>query len=399
MLFQCGVNVRRIRGDRMIGPDDFITSTVWIKKENSYYLCLKNSIYPNGKAYRITYVTMDPLFFSLCKWSKIVFEFKKPREILYFEIESKRLAYVFCRTMRDIMIGKNVIIDTNQNPDALHANNAAIDNFDLNATELKVVDNFDNRILNMKCLSTLVLEDCKSLVLPEEIGHLPIKSLNISGSEMPTSQHAKDIYWNWTSKPTISGTLTTLKMDSIGLTRLPFEILYMKNLQTLSINNNQLEYLPHFIGELAYLKNLFVADNMLVYFPHCLSFGTIAEIDIIYNCFHSTELYDHLITYKENIKEPTDFKLLKHIAFFNLMDNLPQLKRQDIPRSLWEYFNYVGRCTICWRWTLPDYCNITCIKFWPLGEKTNMALHLFDEGPTWQLMNCTDKNDCEAHEK
>jgi len=138
---------------------------------------------------------------------------------------------------------------------------------------------------------------------------------------------------------------------------------------------------------------------MLVYIPHCLSFGTIAEMDIIHNCFHSTEPYDHLITYKENIKNPTDFKLLKHIAFFKLMGNFPKLKRQDIPRPLWEYFNYVGRCANCRRWTLPDYSRTTRIKFRPLIKKINMALHLYEEGPTWQLMYCTDKKDCDAHKK
>jgi len=35
----------------------------------------------------------------------------------------------------DIINGKDVIINTNQNLDALHANNAVIDNFDLNANE------------------------------------------------------------------------------------------------------------------------------------------------------------------------------------------------------------------------------------------------------------------------
>lgn len=240
MLFQCEVNVREIRRQQMRGPDDFITSTVWIKKENNYYLCLRNSIYPNGKTYRISNVMLDPMLFSLIKMGRIAFEFKKPREVLSIESKSKRLVYLFYRTMMDIINGKDVIIDRNQNPDALHANNAVIDNFDLNANEFKAVDSFDNRILNMKCLSTLVLEDCNSLVLPEDIGHLPIKNLNISGSEMPTSQHAQDCYWDWTSKPTISGTLTTLKMDTVSLTTLPFEILYLKNLQTLSVTNNKL---------------------------------------------------------------------------------------------------------------------------------------------------------------
>jgi len=183
----------------------------------------------------------------MIKMGRIAFEFKKPKEVLSIESKNKRLIYLFYRTITDIINKKNVIIDTNQNPDAFHAfhtnnavNDTAIENFDFNANEFKVVDSFDNRILNMKCLSTLVLEDCNSLVFPEEIGHLPIKNLNISGSEMPISQRGQDIYWNWTSKPTISNTLTILKMDTMNLTTLPFEILYLKNLQTLSVNNNNL---------------------------------------------------------------------------------------------------------------------------------------------------------------
>ncbi|CAH1732251.1 unnamed protein product [Aphis gossypii] len=397
MLFQCDVNVREVRRQRMIGSEEFIPSTVWIKKENNYYLCLKNSIYPNGKTYSISLVKMDPIFFSLLKSGRIAFEFRKPRDLLSLEFKSKRMAYLLYRTMQDITDGKNVIIDKNQNPDALHANNAVIDNFDLNANEFKGVDSFDNRILNMKCLSTLVLEDCNSLVLPEEIGHLPIKSLNISGSEMPTSQHAQDIYWNWTSKPTISGTLTTLKMDTIRLMKLPFEILYLKNLQTLSLNNNALAYLPHFIGELKNIKNLFAADNMLPYIPLCSSLIHLTEMDVIHNRFYCKEPRDHLVTYKESIKEPTDFKSLKHIAFFKLMDNFPQLKRQDISRPLWEYFNYVGRCSKCKQWTLPDYGETTSISFMPTIPKLNMSKYL--DGLTYQIMYCTNTKDCEAHKR
>ncbi|KAF0750771.1 leucine-rich repeat and death domain-containing protein 1-like [Aphis craccivora] len=59
----------------------------------------------------------------------------------------------------------------------------------------------------MRSLSTLVFEYCNSLILPVGIGHLPIKNLNISGSEMPNSQHAQDINWNWTFKLVMGRTL------------------------------------------------------------------------------------------------------------------------------------------------------------------------------------------------
>jgi len=156
-------------------------------------------------------------------------------------------------------------------------------------------------------------------------------------------------------------------------------------------------YLPHFIGELKIIKHLFAADNMLAYIPHCLFQAFMTELDLINNNFYSKKPYDHLKTYKQSIKEPTDFKLLKHTVFFKLMDNFPQLKRQEIPRPLWEYFNYVGRCDKCRQWTLPDYSKITCVKFVPNIPKLNMAISLYSEGLTWQVMYCTDKINCEAY--
>jgi len=179
------------------------------------------------------------IFFIFLEEGRLGLQFKEPEEIFYIECQNKWLLYMFYRALMRIVNRNDVFINENQTPYTVHLNNAVIDHFDLYAKFI-AVDGFDNRVLNLRCLSTLVLQNCKSLVLPEEIGHLPIKNLNISGSKMPTSQHAQDIYWNWTSKPTIGGTLTTLEMDTVSLKRLPFEILHLKKLQTLSINNNKL---------------------------------------------------------------------------------------------------------------------------------------------------------------
>lgn len=236
MLFNCEVRVQKIRREPF---ETFTPSVLWIKKEKKYYImCLKNSYYPDGKTYKV--LNLHSIFFVFLKEGRLGLQFKKPEEILYIECQNKRLLFMFYCALMHIVNGKDVFIDENQTPDTVHLNNAVIDHFDPYANEFIAVDGFDNRILNMRCLSTLVLQDCKSLVLPEEIGHLPIKNLNISGSQMPTSQYVQDIYWNWTSKPTIGGTLTTLMMDTVSLKRLPFEILHLKRLQTLSVNNNKL---------------------------------------------------------------------------------------------------------------------------------------------------------------
>jgi Leucine-rich repeat (LRR) protein len=91
--------------------------------------------------------------------------------------------------------------------------------------------------LNMRNLTTLTMENCDLPSIPVEIGRLSIKYLDISGSKLPINQ---DTFWNWTSVTVICGTLTTLKINSIGITRLPFEIMFLKNLQILSANKNKL---------------------------------------------------------------------------------------------------------------------------------------------------------------
>jgi len=78
------------------------------------------------------------------------------------------------------------------------------------------------------------------------------------------------------------------------------------------------------------------------------------------------------------------------------MDNFPQIKRQDIPRPLWEYFMYVSRCIKCKRWTLPDYSDVTRVRFIPTIPKLNLE-ELYDErGIAFQLIYCTNEINCTA---
>lgn len=84
------------------------------------------------------------------------------------------------------------------------------------------------------------MENCVLPNLPVHIGHLPIVYLSLSGSKLGMSQYDRDTLWDWMTVDTIDKTLTTLKMDAIGLQTLPFEIMHLKKLQTLSIAKNKL---------------------------------------------------------------------------------------------------------------------------------------------------------------
>jgi hypothetical protein len=112
---------------------------------------------------------------------------------------------------------------------------------------------------------------------------------------------------------------------------------------------------------------LYVADNKLVYFPHCLSLKLFHELDISNNLIPDrvTPNDDHLFKYLMVLKSIQNKKLdeisltsLSHLALYNLMDNCVPFKRQDIPRTLWIYFNLMGCCISCKRRILPDYCKI-----------------------------------------
>ncbi|XP_026819895.1 uncharacterized protein LOC113558598 [Rhopalosiphum maidis] len=379
-----------------------LKSCVLTKKINDrYYLCVKNSMYPNNEYFNLAMV--KKIYHQFVADGKMGLEFIEPKKILMIDSQDKSDVYTLYTQIKDIVDGKKVNIATCQMPKTVSNKKAVVNRFDPTALKFVAVDRFDNRVLNMRHLTTLVLENCELPTIPVEVGSLPITYLSISDSKLPTNQ---DTFWNWTSITTICDTLTTLKMDSIGITRLPFEITFLKNLQTLSTTKNELSYLPHFIGELKKLKNLFVAENLLVYFPHCLSSKIFNKVDLSNNLFLLPRIQpydDHLLRYlaisgivKEDGCENAVHSLY-HLALYNLMDNRVPFKRQDIPYTLWIYFNLAGRCSVCDRWTLPHYCQISYTRSLPRAEHLikDQALNNIP----WQSMTCGFPNNCIIQEE
>lgn len=237
MLIQCSISIQNLDSQ---SNSPSLRSCVMTKKVNDiYYVCVKNKMYPNTKNYNIA--LLENIYCKFIKEKKIGLQFKDPRQVLLIVADDKQMLYMFYQQLRDIMNGKNVIIGTRQMPKVVPAKKDVINRFDPMSTEFVAIKRFDNRVLNMRHLSVLVLEKCELPTMPIQIGHLPIKYLSLSGSKLATtSVYERDTFWNWTSINTICETLTTLKMDSIGLKKLPFEILFLRNLETLSAAKNKL---------------------------------------------------------------------------------------------------------------------------------------------------------------
>uniref|UniRef100_A0A2S2PAV2 Leucine-rich repeat protein 1 n=1 Tax=Schizaphis graminum TaxID=13262 RepID=A0A2S2PAV2_SCHGA len=379
-----------------------LKSCVMTKKINdNYYLGVKNSMYPNIEYFNLA--MLKKVYHEFVAEGKMGLEFMEPKKLLTIDSKDKSDVYMLYNQIKDIIDGKKVNIATCQITKTVSDKKAVVNPFDPTALKFVAVDRFDNCVLNMRHLTTLVLEKCTLPTIPVEVGNLPITYLSISDSKLPTNQ---DTFWNWTSITTICDTLTTLKMDSIDMKRLPFEIMFLKNLQTLSAAKNELSYLPHFIGELKKLKNLFVNENLLVYFPRCLSSTIFNKVDLSNNLFLLPRIQpydDHLLRYlavsgivKQDGCENA-VKLLYHLALYNLMDNSVPFKRQDIPRTLWIYFNLAGRCYVCDKWILPHYSQISYIHSLP----TTVNL-IQDQGLyriPWQSMSCSVPKNCRQEDE
>ncbi|XP_025203250.1 uncharacterized protein LOC112600278 [Melanaphis sacchari] len=328
-----------------------------------YYLCVSNSTYANRIHYDIA--MLEKILYKNIKERKMGLLFKDPKQVLMATADSSEMLYLFYRQLNDIIDGKNIIIGKRHNlPKIEHNENC----YNLVRYSNPLDSNvFDNILLKINHLSKIVMENCDLPKIPINIGNLPIRYLSISGSNIPTSQFDQNIYWNWMSMKTISCTLVVLKINAIGLKLLPFELLFLKNLQSLSASKNFLTFLPHFIAEMKKLNRLIVADNMLTYYPDRLSRRSFKTVDISNNLFDVPESlrFKHLTKYLNvfgSLKRPDkelNVKPLSHLSFYSLIKTRIPFIRQDIPQTLWLFYDVVGRCAKCNKCILPDYSVIS----------------------------------------
>lgn len=205
---------------------------------DSYYLCVKNSMYPKNIRYKMD--DLDEIHSRFVSEGKLSLSFKQPKHLVLLQGDDKKAVLELMTEIRKIMKGEKANVTKQEMPKGVVCKKKVIDMFSPESLEFIAIERFDSRILNMRNLRKLVMEKCSLPFFPEQIGDLPLEYLSLNGSDITASQLNTDTYWNWMAADKISDTLTTLKLDHLGLSLLPFELMYLKNLQILSLGNNNL---------------------------------------------------------------------------------------------------------------------------------------------------------------
>lgn len=138
------------------------------------------------------------------------------------------------------------------------------------------------------------------------------------------------------------------------------------------------------------------------YLPNNLFLKNFEALDVSKNFFMSGNPLndnlenDHMIKYKllnnlsirsdERIHGPPMVQKLSHWSFYSLIENGVQIKRQLIPRTLWEYYNLVARCYNCNKFVLPDYCDIHHTM--GIISAKSLVMDRFPLNMTWQFVVC-----------
>lgn len=94
--------------------------------------------------------------------------------------------------------------------------------------------------MDVSTLRIIALENCNLPNLPEGLGNLTISCLSLNGSKLYIPTSGSNTVWNWMTKRKISTSLNMLEINSMGLERLPSEIVYLKKIRILSVSNNKI---------------------------------------------------------------------------------------------------------------------------------------------------------------
>lgn len=220
-------------------PRRSLRSSVSIGKlYHVYCVSVKNSMYKQCITYKIRNIV--DVYSKFVKEGKLGLVFKDPKHQVLIKADNVKMLEIFFSQLQNIILGKPVFITTCRMPKIVPSKKSLVKKFDPMNVEFIAIDRFDNRVLNMKNLKKLVLEDCTLSSLPLMLGNLPIEYLSLSNSVVGTTEHGKDTRWDCLTLDTICNTLKTLKIDSIDLYAVPFEILFLKNLQLLCLADNKL---------------------------------------------------------------------------------------------------------------------------------------------------------------
>lgn len=115
---------------------------------------------------------------------------------------------------------------------------------------------------------------------------------------------------------------------------------------------------PRFIGELKDLKTLMLDGNSLWYFPESLLDKVLEALQIFNNRFRrfflnlNKQRCENAVN--NGLQNPST---LLDLSISSLITNNINFKRQEIPRDLWDSYDFVCRCKNCKRLFVYDSKN------------------------------------------
>ncbi|XP_026820020.1 uncharacterized protein LOC113558709 [Rhopalosiphum maidis] len=257
------------------------------------------------------------------------------------------------------------------------------DEYRLNMGSFSCLERFDFEAIKYN-VTNLILENVVVCTLKGLTTMSHIQCISLSGSTLGRTRLEKETFWNWMTFPNIEDSLTVLLLDSINLTMVPFEMQNLYKLKSLSMADNNLKCLPHFFDGMPELTSLFINNNSLTYLPVMLQNTTFKDINIADNMLRLPNSESLRIQRPKPEEERKTPETLCNLALFSMVKNKVKFKRQDINRTLWDYFNNISSCRECDRMMVVTQQN----AFYELGFVRAYNYQCAANIILWQYSEC-----------
>lgn len=108
------------------------------------------------------------------------------------------------------------------------------------------------------------------------------------------------------------------------------------------------------------------------------------EFDEEYNGTVSNNMFMHPVhPIRLGSSDRSVIQSLSCLSFYSLINNGIKFKRQDIPYTLWHYFNEFCRCQLCHKCVMPDNCIERYCYAYAKSYNFNKNIKI-----TWQYFEC-----------